>query len=255
MHKKGDIEEIMLERYFYSRNTNFTEVKDLTYYPFKEIINIYLKKSAINRSRGSHQNRLFYSMSPIGHRFLENIDSDDPQFQSINLLAKQFSRVLERNSKFNFESRLTFYWDINSPVHPVCSLRDCAFGAVLNEVWFAFFAKSCPNPEIMIKAARNILMVVKDWETVDMESREQAIALVSHSVKEGLNSQLNFKDLFLNIHDVVFALIVSALTELSEGFAHTLVCLSQNPPPFPSSSDEFTMATYEGLRLYPLFTR
>ncbi|NET46806.1 hypothetical protein [Okeania sp. SIO2B3] len=240
--------------YFYHRNTNSTDVKNITYCPFKEIINTYCKKSAINRSKGKHQNRLFYSMSPVGHRFLENIDSDDPQFQSISLLAKQFSRVLEKNGKSGWEKRLRSYWDSNPPKYPVCSLRDCAFGAVLNEVWFAFFAKPCPKPEIFIKASRNILMVVKDWETVDLKSRKQAMALVFDSFKGGLNSQLNFKDLFSDIHEVIFALIVSAVDELSEGFAHTLICLSQNSSPLPSSDDEFTVATYEALRLYPLFT-
>ncbi|NES05563.1 MAG: hypothetical protein F6K22_23775 [Okeania sp. SIO2F4] len=213
-----------------------------------------MKKSAINRSKGSRQNRLFYSMSPVGHRFLENIDSDDPQYQSISRLAKQFSRVLENNSKNGFENRLTSYWDSNPPPYPVCSLRDCAFGAVLNEVWFAFFAKPCPKPEIMIKATRNILMVVKDCETVDLKSRKQGIFLVFDSVKEGINSQLNCQHLFSDIHEVIFALIVSAVDELSEGFAHTLICLSKNCSALPDSDDDFKMATYEALRLYPLFT-
>ncbi|NER82280.1 MAG: hypothetical protein F6K42_22495 [Leptolyngbya sp. SIO1D8] len=193
-------------------------------------------------------------MSPVGHRFLENVDSNDPQFAQVTLLAKQFSKVLEYNSRFGFEDRLKFYWNTYSPISTISSLRDCAFGAVLNEVWFAFFAEPCPNPEIMIKAARNILMVVKDWETVDLITRLKAIELVFNAVEVGLNPQLNLNDLFSDIHEVIFALMVSAIDELSEGFAHTLVCLIQNPFPPPTSPDEFTMATYEALRLYPLFT-
>jgi len=230
------------------------ETKDLTRCPFKDIVATYLTKSAINRSKGTRQNRLFYSMSPVGHRFLENIDSDDPQFQIISRLAKQFSSVLEENSRRSFEHRLKASWESNPPDYPICSLRDYAFGAVLNEVWFAFFANSCPNSEILIKAAHNILMVVKDWETVDMRSRSQAISLVFDAINKGFNPQLNFKDSFSNMHEVVFALMVSAVDELSESFAHTVVCLSQSSSSLPCSSDEFVMATYEALRLYPLFT-
>ncbi len=231
------------------------KTNDLTQCPFKNIVNVYLTKSAINRSRGTRQNRLFYSMSPVGHRFLENMDSDDPQFEVISRLAKQFSSVLEQNSTYDFETRLKTYWTLHPPKYPVCSLTESAFGAVLHEVWVAFFAKPCPCPEIMIKAAYNILMVVKDWGTVDLKSRKQAISLVFDAVEEGLNPQLNFKSAFSNMHEVIFALIVSAVDEISEGFAHTVVCLSQHSSSRPNSAEEFGMATYEALRMYPLFTR
>lgn len=235
------------------------EVKDLTQCPVKDIVNVYLSKSAMNRSKDPRQNRLFYSMSPVGHRFLENIDSEDPQFEAISSLAKQVSKVLESNCKQGFENRLKAYWASNLPAYPVCSIRDSAFGAVLDEVWFAFFARACPNPDLVVKAAHNILMVVKNRETVDIKSRRNAIALVADAVKLGLNPQLELQEIelqetFTNIHEVIFALIVSSVDELSEGFAHTVIALAQHAPT-PTSLDEFALAFYEALRLYPLFTR
>ena len=230
-------------------------IKDLTACPFKQITDVYLDKAAINRSRGTRQNRLFYSMSPVGHRFLENIDSNDSQFEVIRRLAQRFNKVLEMNSGRGFEERLKAYWEMNPPAYPVCSLRDSAMGAILNEVWFAFFAKPCPHSELIVRAAHNVLMVVKDWDVVDRVSRRSAIALIAESVHQGLNPQLQIGRPFHRIHEVIFALTVSAVDELSEGFAHVLLCLVQNPTPMPASNREFVMATYEALRLYPLFTQ
>ena len=235
--------------------SNDPDSQDLTTCPFKQITDVYLRKAAINRSRGARQNRLFYSMSPVGHRFLENIDSNDPQFESIKQLAQRFNKVLEVNSGQGFEARLKAYWEMHPPNYPVCSLRDSAMGAVLNEVWFAFFAKPCPHSELIVRAARNVLMVVKDWDVVDLASRRSAIALIAEFVRQGLNPQLQIGRPFHRIHEAIFALTVSAVDELSEGFAHALLCLVQNPAPMPASNRDFVMATYEALRLYPLFTQ
>ena len=231
------------------------ETEDLTTCPFKQITDTYLGKATLNRSKGSRQNRLFYSMSPVGHRFLENIDSHDPQFSAIQYLAKQLNKTLEENSAHGFEDRLSRYWQQHPPTYPVCSLRDTALGAVLNEVWFAFFARPCPHSELITGAARDVLMVVKDWDVVDLALRQQAIALIADAVQQGLNPQLQLDSLFHRMHEVIFALTVSAVDELSEGFAHVLLCLVQSDDPLPSTKREFVMATYEALRLYPLFTR
>jgi hypothetical protein len=170
------------------------------------------------------------------------------------LLATQVGRVIESNCSQDFENRLKAYWAKNPPAYPVCSIRDSAFGAVLNEVWFAFFARVCPDPDVVVKAARNILMVVKNRETVDIKSRRKAIALVADAVKLGLNPQLELQTTFTDIHEVIFALIVSSVDELSEGFAHTVIALAQHSPT-PTDLEEFVLAFFEALRLYPLFTR
>ncbi len=245
----------MIRRPLQNRKVQERGTKELTNCPFEHIVDIYREKAAFNRSRGTRQNRLFYSMSPVGHRFLENIDSHDPQFSAIKRLAKRFNRVLEENAGEGFENRLSVYWRMHSPDYPVCSLRDTAMGAVLNEVWFAFFAKPCPRTDLVTGAARNVLMVVKDWDTVDLELRQAAIALIETFVRQGLNPQLRMRQSFHRIHEVIFALTVSAIDELSEGFAHVLLCLVQSDSPLPVKKREFDMATYEALRLYPLFTR
>ena len=229
---------------------------DITQLSFDRIKKAYLTGCVPNRPNKplSQQNRYFYAMSPVGHRFLENMDSSDPMFGNIFRLAKRFSSVLEINAREGLEYRLAKYWCRNSPIGLVTSIRDNAFGAVLQEVWQAFFATKCSDPQMIQRAVRNVLMAVKNYETVDRKTREDALRLVQDAVAAGLNPQLQIDDVPDEMHKAVYALIVSSVSEISEGFAHTEICLAQDATEQPATPDDYVMATYEALRLYPLFS-